>query len=680
MATPLRLDYAVNDAEVIAAFKRQQAEMEKERKARQELEKQINSNAAAQKTADKAGTDAAKSAASEQAKLAASAAKIAESVRTPMQSYKAGLTELRDHLKSGRLEQDQYRAAVDKLKASYDDATGKTKAAKDAEMAHTVAVREASAIAAKYATAEDRVSTAIKRLNELKAMGVLKSKDHARAVAAENAKLAETTDEASEATGRLDGRFSALAATGVGTVAFIHQMAATLKELRTEMADDVQQFDKLSRKLGIQGGLSDEERKVQSKIVGEVALDAAVPIEKAFETATQLSSSGFVDPVKSGTLDTALALMQSSNQIDGDAASFIKGSGQFMTAFGMKKDEGNFKDLGVRMQGLFKSTDVQAADLPEFAKAAPVLSGAGLDLEQSLSALTSLRETMNAGEAATGARNVVSMLQTAGVNKTATDALASVGLKPQQVDIEGEGLQKALETLKEATSKLGEADRAGVMSQVFGRENMAAASILMDSTEKFDKYAAMQRGANESFKADVKTARSGAFAEDVRSDVTEQMDSMKHEDFSTQQERSRSARVNIRRRAAMREAEKGGVSGTFNAAMFGIGGAVDDNLIRPIIGESTTNLGPAHAAEMARLSGQQLQLPPELKSEMDREKPVRRLEPVAQIPPELTAAIDRQTAVLERIEALDKQGVQQNSQKAHAGIVAGRVNQREGAN
>jgi hypothetical protein len=133
MVEPLKMDYAVNDAEVIAAFKRQQNELEKERKARTELQKQINDNAAAQKAADKSATETAKAFAAEQAKLAAAASKIAESVRTPLQAYKVGLSELVDHYKSGRLTQEEYLAAGDKLKEQYRDQAGITAKLEKAE-------------------------------------------------------------------------------------------------------------------------------------------------------------------------------------------------------------------------------------------------------------------------------------------------------------------------------------------------------------------------------------------------------------------------------------------------------------------------------------------------------------------------------------------------------------------
>jgi hypothetical protein len=502
---------------------------------------------------------------------------------------------LNQALSLGTINADTHARAVAELSRDLKKEAAEAEAAAKSEKEHSQAVKDATAVAEKYATKEERVAAELKRLNALKDKGVLSSKDHARAVAAENAKL----DESSAATGKLSMGFNALTAAGIGSAALLSQMAGKLKELQAEMAGSVVGWDKMSRKFGIQSGLTEAERKTQSKEVGQTAFNAGVGIDKAFETATQLASSGFADPVKSGTLDSALALIQGSNQIDGNASEFIKGSGQFLNAFGRKKDKDNLTEIGVRMQGLFKSTDVQVSDLPDFAKAAPVLSGAGLNLEESLSTLTALRESMSGAEAATGARNVVGKLQSAGANDTAKEALASVGLDTKQVDIEGEGLRAALKTLKVATSQIGEAERAMVLTKVFGVENVASAQILMDSTDKMANFDKMQRDAAPAFQQDVKTARTGAAADAARSDVQTTLDSVKHEDYVREQELMRQARVNLRERRRKDEFAKDTTSGKFNSALLGVGGFIEDWTARPLLGEEV--LGVGHAQEMDRL-------------------------------------------------------------------------------
>lgn len=661
MAEPIRLDYAANDAEVIAAFKRQQAEIERERGAREKLQKQITENASTQRKADAEAAASVRELARQQEKLATDAARISEAVRTPLQQYKVSLAGLIDHYKSGRITQDEYHAATAKLKATYDEQTGKTARLKEAERLRNEQVREALKITERLRTANDRYAANVAKITELHKKGHLSAEDYNKALEAEQSALDESSVAGEKHGGVIDSMGVKWAAVGAAGAMAMRSIASELSDLQATMKEANVEYDKMARKLGIQGGLSDAERKEQASIVGNVAIDAGVQIDKAFETATQLSSSGFKDPVKGGTLNTALALMQSSNQIDGDAAGFIKGSGQFLNAFGMEKNSANLLDLGTRMQGLFKSTDVQAADLPDFAKAAPVLSGAGLSLEQSLSALTALRESMGAGEAATGARNVVSMLQTAGTNSTAVGALKKIGLSPDQIDIQGEGLMASLQTLKGATGRMQEADRAQVLTQIFGRENVATASILMNSTGKFGEYAQMQQAGRTGFRADVRTAREGIAADANRVEVKKMMDSVEHDEEVRNQEAMKAGRIAIRDRTMMREWARGGVTGRLSAAAIGIGGAIDDSLIKPITGEKI--LGAGHAAEVSSIqnkNGEAMARERRLFAGMAGEGGGNELVPL----------MKQQNELLKEMK-------NQGAQKAHAGVVGNRV--KEGA-
>lgn len=229
MVEPLRIDMATNDKDVIAAFNRQQKEMEKERKAREELQKAINSNAAADREAKKVATDSAKATADEQRKLAAEAAKIAVAVRTPLESYKAGLKDLQTHLISGRLNQDQYRAAVDQMKASYDEATGKTEAKRKAQAADNAATKEAEAILGKLITREEQHAIKLAKLNELRAKGKLTAEQHAKATKAEK----DSFDAATPQAATFGSRMAEVAAGVLGANAAMaagHKVVAVLRE------------------------------------------------------------------------------------------------------------------------------------------------------------------------------------------------------------------------------------------------------------------------------------------------------------------------------------------------------------------------------------------------------------------------------------------------------------------
>jgi len=246
MVEPLRLDYAVNDAEVIAAFKRQQTELEKERKARGELQKQINDNAAAQRAADKSAAEMAKMVRAEQDKLSASAAKIAESVMTPMAKYKKGLAEIVEHLRAGRLTSEEYKAASDQLKKVYQEQSGAAAKLAEAERLKNVALKDARQIVERLLTPQQKYEANIRRINELHTKGMLTTKEHTAAINAEQAALAATGESAETSGGLISGLTGKMA----GFVAGLGSASAVISMLKSEY-DALLQRQGKSRDLNI---------------------------------------------------------------------------------------------------------------------------------------------------------------------------------------------------------------------------------------------------------------------------------------------------------------------------------------------------------------------------------------------------------------------------------------------
>lgn len=189
---------------------------------------------------------ATKEATQQMAQLNSAAQRIKDSVASPFEEAKKKTAELRDHLQAGRITVDEYRLAYSKVAKEMKEATrdhaaeaeaakaaaaAKADAAKkaaEAERDHAQAMREASAIADKYATKEERVAAEMKRLNALKERGVLSSKDYARAVEAEQKKLTET-GEAADKSGGLIGGLTSRMATFVSGLASGAAVIATIK-------------------------------------------------------------------------------------------------------------------------------------------------------------------------------------------------------------------------------------------------------------------------------------------------------------------------------------------------------------------------------------------------------------------------------------------------------------------
>lgn len=564
---------------------------------------------------------------------------------------------LQQELREGKISAEQYAERFQTLGRESHDLRNNLRQLGTQVQQDGEDMRKADEISRRYESTLDQLKRRVGELNRLHEEGRIDARELALAVQDVRDELLgeeEAAEKATRSTGRLQGAFNTMAAGGAVVTETLREMAGALKELRGDMADATVEADKMFRQYGIQAGLTPEEREQQGRAVGQVALDAAVDLQTAFGAATQLSSSGFEDPVQSGTLNTALALMQSSNQIDGDPAEFIKGSAQFLSAFGMDKDQENLANLGIRLQGLFKTTDVQVPDLTDFAKAAPAMQGAGLSLEDSLSVLTSLRETMSAGEAATGARNVVSLLQTAQNRAPAREALEALQLSPEDVDLQGENIGTVLQRMQDASADMGDAERAQTLDKIFGRENVGAARILMGNAGRLEEFGRMQRAAAGTFNRDVMTARTGLAASRTRTDVAKTLIDLETAEFTDEQERLKQARELITKKTIQDKLAEGGVLNSLQAGFASLGARVESDVVRPLIGESVQGAG--HAALADRLGNV---------------GPAGTPWSGVQMPDELTAALKQQNEILGRIERNQVNNV-------HAGNAGGRAaNQTE---
>lgn len=380
-------------------------------------------------------------------------------------------------------------------------------------------------------------STEFNRLKDIEAQ---KLKDATRAINAESDALrksegakradASAARMSESSTFSMGGAFTKVAAVVATATMAIRAFSAEQKRLQDETAGTVTSIDEMSRTYAVQAGIKPGEMRGQRDQILAIAEENAVSPEKAFQAATQLVSSGFEDPVKSGTLDSFLKTMATSNLKGGDPVQLAQAMSQFMGAYGIGKTQENMLDLGVKMRGLFKDTDVQVADLSEFAKAAPGLAAANIPLDESLAMLTELRKTMAPGEAATGIRNVVGLLRTAGGEKKKAQTLKEMGLAPADVDMVGETATVALTRFRDGLNKLPEEDRAIAMKNVFGQENLTAGQRLIDSIDQFDKNKQSMRDL-AGFAQGVETAQSGDAARKMRTRVRQETARLQNEDI-----------------------------------------------------------------------------------------------------------------------------------------------------
>lgn len=308
------------------------------------------------------------------------------------------------------------------------------------------------------------------------------------------------------------------------------------KRIQEEASGTVTSVDTLARKYAVQAGLKPEEMRGNRDAILEIAKENAVTPEEAFAAATQLSGSGFADPVKSGTLDSFLKIMATSNLKGGDQKQYVLAMSRFMGGYGDESSAENLLDLGVRMRGLFKETNVEVSDLSEFAKAAPAFKASNVSKDDALALMTTLVQGMpSAAEAATGGRNIVSILAASKATRSGEEALDMMGLKPEQVDMIGETLPVALGRLKTAVNAMPETDRIGALTKLFGRENTAAAMVAMEGLDKMPKWIDAQKD-TAGFVAGVEMSQSGEAARKQREAITVQQQQLRNEDITSQRD------------------------------------------------------------------------------------------------------------------------------------------------
>jgi hypothetical protein len=240
----------------------------------------------------------------------------------------------------------------------------------------------------------------------------------------------------------------------------------------------------------VQGGIRDaqSQRKATETILG-VAEMRAVDSNTAFGAATQLVSSGFNsdDVTQGGVLDQFLQILNATNAKSTtggvDAEGLAKAMTQFMNANGMELSALNVRKAGVAVQGLFGSTNLQIGNLSRFAPDSAAISNfSGLNATDQLAVFSQFLDKTDEAKGATAFRSGVVSLATAGADSTKQKGLAMLGLRPEDVDFQGESFFDVQRLLAERRAGLSGDQRNIADKMLFGQDGLMFASTLLDST------------------------------------------------------------------------------------------------------------------------------------------------------------------------------------------------------
>lgn len=402
---------------------------------------------------------------------------------------------------SGKITVGQYneehrklRGELERSKVAY-DATGQA-ASRYRQLQATAAAAIERAI-----TPTDRLTREIKELQAAKHAGLLTERQYAQEVrrlntefhkqqlAAKGAKK-ETLDMAGGVqrfTGRVIG-----AAAGATTLAFVlERIGRAAKDARERIADTAEEVDKMITSTAVQGALTREAATEETKVVLEVARRRGFDATQAEEVARQLVSSGFNDPVDDGSFERVIKTLQATN-FQGDSRRLVEGVGQFITGFGLERDRASIDAVTGLIATAFRDQNIQTVDLATFAKNAKQLADSGFNMAEAIGTLADLRNILPAGESGTGARNFVQFIQELQKDGKKQDGiLEQLNLTRDQIDFVDETPLEAAAVLRDALNAIEDrAKRTTLKTEIFGKENVSAASSILDRLDEIDDVVA----------------------------------------------------------------------------------------------------------------------------------------------------------------------------------------------
>lgn len=286
------------------------------------------------------------------------------------------------------------------------------------------------------------------------------------------------------------------------------------QELAREAGEIALKYDEIGRKFQVQSGLKGlEGEQAQARITG-AAVRQSFDIDRAQAVATQLVSSGFSAEEASGaSLEEFLRILNASNAAgqNVDSAQLAKSITGYLQSQGLELNAENLARIGRGTQRLFKSTNIQLADLVDVAKVGSLLSK-GLTPEEQLAAMSVSADLGRpSSESATAFRGVVGSLMGARANEAKVSALKEFGLGVEDVDLVGEGFQDALARLDQGMQAMPEEQRMAALKKLFGEEYAAFALDMISGRKKIAERVGIMTD-DRAFMEDVAISTSGPAA------------------------------------------------------------------------------------------------------------------------------------------------------------------------
>jgi hypothetical protein len=309
----------------------------------------------------------------------------------------------------------------------------------------------------------------------------------------------------------------------VAAVAGVGGYVSSLDELMGKIEEAGLKHDDMARKFAVQAGKSGLDRSLDQERIGNVAYSTASTMMEASAIGTELASSGF--SAKDATGDAlAVALKAQAamgEQGSGKGPEVVRAASRAMQAMGMEQNAGNLGRVLMAVQQAGKAGFMKFDDLGKVSGKVSGFAGKA-SMEELLSAYAVGLKTMDAENASTGLKIFGSRTMGAGRDVQRKQLLAEIGMKPEDVDFVGEGLDTVTNRLAKGIGSLPAAKRTSWEKKFFGDEGADFAHNLLTDRASMQDFRNVMTN-REGFEADAKEMTTGKAAADRRLSLRREM-------------------------------------------------------------------------------------------------------------------------------------------------------------
>lgn len=297
------------------------------------------------------------------------------------------------------------------------------------------------------------------------------------------------------------GKWASVGAAVAAVTSAINAQWEAVKRLRQEKIGNTNDVDEVWTQFQVQSGLKNgpESDRVRAQLFQTIANRRTAPLP-GLESAVALGSAGAsVQDITGGGLDEFLKLITASNAVgrgSGNQAELAKSMVMFLKANGLQPNREGMAGTSLAIQQLFGGTNLQLSNLNRFApEAGKIAKMSGMAPEDQLAQYSMFLDTMEESMGAVAMRSGIVRLATAGSTPEQVKALKGIGLKPEDVDFQGEDWAEVYSRLQKGFSGVP-AERANISAKkLFGDEGLPFYTTLLapGSLEEARKRGAMAR-------------------------------------------------------------------------------------------------------------------------------------------------------------------------------------------